>query len=144
MVFCFPKFEVGILKDHKLIKARRMKNFPEQMFFNDVAIINWLRALGQTDDINILVNNWSNLFSSIIEKHAPVQKMRVSDKYFPWVNADLRVLVKSRGKLKLPASKNNSRLLMSSYRHLRNKSTVLKQNSSGSILQLEYQSSEAI
>ena len=98
-----------------------MKNFNEQMFLNDVASINWLRALGQTDDINIVVSNWSNLFSSIIEKHAPVQKMRVSDKYCPWVNADLRALIKSRDKLKLAASKNKSTLLMSSYRHFRNK-----------------------
>ena len=121
LVFCVRKFEGGVIKDHKTIKTRRIKNFNEQMFLNDVASINWLRALGQTDDINIVVSNWSNLFSSIIEKHAPVQKMRVSDKYCPWVNADLRALIKSRDKLKLAASKNKSTLLMSSYRQLRNK-----------------------
>ena len=121
MVFCVRKFEGGVIKDHKTIKTRRMKNFNEQMFLNDVASINWIRALGQTDDINILVRNWSSLFSSVIEKHAPVQTMRVSDKYCPWVNADLRALIKSRDKLKLAASKNMSTLLMSSYRNLRNK-----------------------
>ena len=98
-----------------------MKNFNEQMFLNDVASIYWIRALSQTDDINILVRNWSSLFSLVIEKHAPVQTMRVSDKYCPWVNADLRELIKSRDKLKLAASKNKSTLLMSSYRNLRNK-----------------------
>ena len=106
MVFCIRKFEGGVIKDHKTIKTRRMKNFNEQMLLNDVVSINWLRALGQTDDINILVSNWFNLFSSIIEKHALVHKMRVSDKYCPWVNADLRALIKSRDKLKLAASKN--------------------------------------
>ena len=75
MVFCVRKFEGGVIKDHKRIKTRRMKNFNEQMFLNDVAGINWIRALGQTDDIDILVKNWSNLFSSVIEKHAPVQTM---------------------------------------------------------------------
>ena len=89
-----------MLKDHKTMKRRRMRYLNEQMFFTDVAIINWVRALGQTDDINILVNNWSNLFSSVIEKHAPFQTMRVSDKYCPWVNADLRELIKFRDKLK--------------------------------------------
>ena len=72
------------------------------------------------------MSNWSNLFSSITEKHALVQKMRVSDKYCPWVNADLTALVKSRDKLKLAASKNKLTLLMSSYRHLRNKVNSLK------------------
>ena len=131
MVFSVRKFEGGVIKDHKTIKTRRMKNFNEQMFLNDVASINWIRALGQTDDINILVRNWSSLFSSVIEKHAHVQTMRVSDKYCPWVNADLMALIKSRDKLKLAASKNKSTLLMSSYRNLRNKvnslNTKLKQ-----------------
>ena len=99
MVFYVRKFEGGVIKDHKTIKTPRMKNVNEQMFLNDVASINWLKALGQTDDINIFVNSWSNLFSSITEKHAPVQKMWVSDKYCPWVNADLRAFIKSRDKL---------------------------------------------
>ena len=51
MVFCVRKFEGGVIKDHKTIKTRRMKNLNEQMFLNDVASINWIRALGQTDDI---------------------------------------------------------------------------------------------
>ena len=52
-----------------------MKNFNKQMFLTDVAGINWIRALGQTDDIKMLVSNWSNLFSSIIEKRAPTQRI---------------------------------------------------------------------
>ena len=121
MVYCVRKFEGGVLKDHKKIKTRRMKIFNEQMFLMDVASINWVKALGQTDDINVLVSNWSKLFSSVIEKHAPVQKMRVSDKYCPWVNANLRALIKSRDKLKLAACKSKSTLLISSYRQRRNK-----------------------
>ena len=67
------------------------------------------------------MSNWSKLFSLVTEKHAPVQNMRVSDKYCPRVNADLRALIKSRDKLKLAACKNKSKLLISSYRQLRNK-----------------------
>ena len=67
------------------------------------------------------MSNWSNLFSLVIGKHAPVQKMRVSDKYCPWVNADLRAFIKSRDKLKLAACKNKPTLLMGSYRNLRKK-----------------------
>ena len=52
--------------------------------------------------------------------------MRISDKYCPWVNADVRALIKSRDKLKLAACKNKSKLLMSSYRQLRNKVNSLK------------------
>ena len=34
-----------------------------------------------TDDIDVLVSNWSNIFSLIIEKHAPMTAVRVSEKY---------------------------------------------------------------
>ena len=90
MVFCVRKFKDGVLKDHKKIKTLRMKNVSEHMLLADVACINWIRALCQTDGINIFVSNWSSLFSSVIENHAPVQKMQVSDNYCPWVNADLK------------------------------------------------------
>ena len=86
-------------KDHKTIKTWRMKNFSKQIFLTDAASINWIRVLCQTDDIIIPVSNWSSLFSSVIEKHAPLQKMRVSDKYCPWVNADLKAFSKSSDKL---------------------------------------------
>ena len=59
-------------------------------------------------------------------------------------STDLRALIKSWDKLKLPACKNKSALLMSSYRLLRNKVNSLSINSNGSILQLEFQSSKAI
>ena len=99
MVFCVRKFKGGVLKDHKKIQTLRMKNVSEQMLLADVASINWIRVLCQTNDISIPVSNWSSLFSSVIEKHAPVQKMRVSHEYCPWVNADLKAFSKSSDKL---------------------------------------------
>ena len=97
-----------------------------------------MKALDQTDDINVLVSNWSKLFSSVIERHTPVQTMRVQDKLCPWVNADLKALIKSRDKLKLTACKSKSRLLISSYQQLRNKVNILTTNSRDSTFQLEF------
>ncbi len=75
----------------------------------------------QTDDIDIIVKNWSNLFSSIIDKHAPLTEIRVSEKYCPWINKDLKDLMHTRDKLKKAASKRKSQCLMDSYRQVRNK-----------------------
>ena len=80
----------------------------------------------ETDDINVLVNDWSNLFSIIIDKHAPLIEMRVSEKYCPWINKDLMNLMKTRDKLKKRAVKTKSIVLMDSYRHMRNKVNALK------------------
>ena len=81
--------------------------------------------LTETDDINLLVNYWSEIFSFIIEKHAPLTEMRVSEKYCPWINKDLRDLMRARDKLKKSAVKGKSPILMDSYRQIRNKVNAL-------------------
>ena len=81
MVYCIRKFNGAVEKGHKMIKTRKMKNFNEQAFLSDVAGINWEQMLTETDDINVLVNHWTSTFSLIIDKHAPLCEMRVSEKY---------------------------------------------------------------
>ena len=80
MVYCLRKFNGAVEKGHKMIKTRKMKNFNENAFLPDVSGICWERILNETEDIDALVNNWSNLLSLIIEKHAPMIVMRVSEK----------------------------------------------------------------
>ena len=109
-----------------MITTRSMKNFDKDAFLADVASICWEQGFSETDDVNVLVTQWSTLFSLIIDKHVPIKTLRVSEKYCPWVNDDLKQLIRSRDKLKKAAVKSKSQLLMSSYRHIRNK--INKQN----------------
>ena len=78
-----------------------------------------------SDDVKVLVNNWSTLFSSIIDKQAPLKSLQVSKKYCPWINKDLRCLKRSRDRLKKAAVRGDSQLLFSSYRHVRKKMNKL-------------------
>ena len=126
MVFCVRKFEGALKKDHKVVTTRSMKNFDKDAFLSDVAGICWERGFSETDDVNVLVTQWSTLFSLIIDKHASIKTLRVSEKYCPWVNVGLKQLIRSRDKLKKAAVKSKSQLLMSSYRQIRNK--INKQN----------------
>ena len=121
MVFCVRKFNGALLKDRKIIKTRSMKHFNEIALLAEVSNICWERALNGTDDVNVLANTWSTAFSLAIDKHAPLKSIQVSEKYCPWINKDLRSLMKCRDKLKKAAIKGHSQLLMSSYRHVRNK-----------------------
>ena len=120
MVFCVRKFRGAQEKNDKVIQARSMKNFNEQAFLADVASICWDQIASQCTEIDLVVQEWSNAFSSIIEKHDPMKTIRVSEKYCPWVNADLKRVIRSRDKLKKKAIKTWSPLLLSSYKHLRN------------------------
>ena len=64
-----------------MIITHKMKNFNEEAFLPDVSAICWEQVLTNADDVNVLVDNWSSLFSLITEKHDPITKMRVSEKY---------------------------------------------------------------
>ena len=68
--------------------------------------------LSETDDINVLVNHWTNTFSLIIDKHTPLCEMRVSEKYRPWIDRNLRDLMRTRDKLKKSAVKSKSAPLL--------------------------------
>eukprot|EP00112_Aurelia_sp_Birch-Aquarium-sp1_P026252 Seg92.2 transcript_id=Seg92.2/GoldUCD/mRNA.D3Y31 product="hypothetical protein" protein_id=Seg92.2/GoldUCD/D3Y31 len=125
MVYCIRKLNGAAEKGHRRIKTRKMKNFNEEAFLADVSGICREQMLTETDDVDVLGNNWSNLFSLIIEKHAPITEMRVSEKYCPWIDHDLRKLMQTRDGLKKAAAKRKSQFLMDAYRQVRNKVNVL-------------------
>ena len=75
-----------------------MKNFNEEAFLADVSGMCWEQMLNETGDINLLVNYSSDMFFLIAEKHAPLSEMRVFEKYCPWINKDLRDLMRTRDK----------------------------------------------
>ena len=125
MVYCICKFNGVVEKGHKMIKTRKMKNFSEEAFLADVSGICWEQVVSGADDINLLVSRWSNLLSIIIEKHAPIVEMRVSEKYCTWIDKDRRDLMRTRDKLKKSAVKSKSPILMDSYRQMRSKVTTL-------------------
>ena len=75
MVCCVRKFEGAVKKDHKAMAPRSMKNFDKDAFLAYVTSICWEQGFNETDDVNVLVTQWSNLFSLIIDKHAPVKTL---------------------------------------------------------------------
>ena len=72
----------------------------------------WESVVTQTDDVDILVKNWSALFSMIIDKHAPIMQMRVSEKYCPWINQELKALMRNRDRMKMVALNRKSSIMM--------------------------------
>ena len=118
MVYCIRKFNGAVEKDHKKIETRKMKHFSKNQFLCDVSGICWGQFFHQTDDIDMLVNNWSSLFSFVIEKYAPLKGIRVSERYFPWIGKDLKNLMRTGDRLETAALKSKSRVLMDAYRQL--------------------------
>ena len=77
-----------------------LANFDQNEFMNDRLGVDWRGIVQNTDDINVVVNNWTKNFSLILEKHAPKRNRRVSDKFCPWLTNDFKVMCKARDNLK--------------------------------------------
>ena len=63
MVYCIRKFNGAIEKDHSKIETRSMKHLSEKEFLFDVSRICWGQFFQTADDVDMLVNNLSSLFS---------------------------------------------------------------------------------
>ena len=118
-MYCISKSNGPFSKNHKSTKAQSMKKFSEEALLRDVASIDWKHALGFSSDANLLVQQFSDVFSEVIEKHAPLRQICVSEKYCPWINSDLKSLIRTRDRLKRSAVKHKSQHLMNSYRQYR-------------------------
>eukprot|EP00794_Sanderia_malayensis_P015140 gene15140-16696_t len=128
MVYCVRKFRGASKKQHKSISTRHMKNFREENFLNDLNSVNWKGIVTKTNDINQIVDEWSNMFSMILEKHAPMRNRRVSEKFSPWLTKGFKLLCKSRDRLKKRAISSKSHLLMQAYRNLRNRANKMNEH----------------
>ena len=96
LVYCLRKLNGARRKDQKVIKESSMKSFDEAPFLADVSLITWDRVVSRPIDMNVLVDDWHNLFSMVIDRHAPIKSMRISENYYPWINKALKGLIGER------------------------------------------------
>ena len=98
LVYAIRKFRGNIPCNHKIIKTSKMKNVTEELFLNDLAAIDWQRILICCQNINDVVQNWTNILSLVVGKHAPLIERRVSDKSTPWLNPQIKKMLRMREK----------------------------------------------
>lgn len=92
MVFCIRRLNGAVENDQRMLKTRKMRELNEEAFLADIFCVCREQMRTETDVIGDLVNHWSYLFSSIIDKYAPITEMRVSEKCDPWIDKDLKNL----------------------------------------------------
>ena len=121
LVYFVRKLRGACKKQHKYITTRQLKHFDEAEFINDLLLVDWKAIALNGDDINIIVEQWPNMFSLILEKHAPVRNRRVSENFCPWLTKELKPLSVTRDRLKKQAVRFKSDILMEAYRQTRYK-----------------------
>ncbi len=104
-----------------MFSTEEMKHLVSERFIDDLISTPWDQIASMPDDVNDALSEWTNNFSLILEKHAPLRQRMVTEKYFPWLTTEFKKVTHVRDKLKKTAVKTESEILMSAYRQVRNK-----------------------
>ena len=59
------------------------------------------------DDPNSMWCAWKNIFSNVIDRHAPLRTKRVRSSKSPWITSHLKLRMHERDILKIKASRSN-------------------------------------
>ena len=105
--------------------SRNLSIFNQTDFVSHAINARWKTIVRSYETVEEVVYHFTETLNLVVEKHAPLQQRRVSQKYCPWLTPDLYKLRKSRDTHKRSAIKIKSKILMESYRHFRSKVNLL-------------------
>ncbi len=112
--------ETKVLKaGQKIVYVRSMKTLEENVYRNTFQSIRWQHVL-EKDNPKDALDLFNILFLQVIEKHAPLGKQTVGNLRSPWLDAELKELVKQRDEAKQAAILSSFESDWQIYRKLRN------------------------
>ena len=105
-------------KQPKITVTRQYKNYQVAAFKNDLSKI--LASLKDTDDPNIMWEDWRAKFLAGADIHAPYVTRKVRNDYVPWITAEIKRSIHHRDFLKKKAVKTKSKFTHEAYKKARN------------------------
>ena len=77
------------------------------------------------DDINSAVDAWNSVFLDVINRHAPIRKMRIKGLHAPWITTLLSDAMRDRDFHHRKAIKTNSKFHWDQFRKIKNLTNTL-------------------
>lgn len=66
-------------------------------------------VMDSVEDVDSQCNYWKKLFEEIAESHAPTKKARVKRKSLPWINREIRAMMRARSYFQKSQEKQQNR-----------------------------------
>ena len=104
----------------RFVTTRHLHKCDPSDIIQDLSRAPW-QVLETFDDLDDVVEAWNVLFLEILDQHAPARKVRVRAKSLPWIDDELRVLMRQRDWLHKKAIKSGDDDLWDIYRAARNR-----------------------
>ena len=80
------------------VKVRSYKKYDSQCFISDLERVPW-NELFLVDDASDMVDRFSKRFLEVLDSHAPVKSVKVKHRHCPFVNEEIKVLMRDRDRL---------------------------------------------
>ncbi len=112
-------------KSYKFIWARSYKTFQHTVFERDIIFENWADVLDE-DNVSYAWDNFANKLIKIVDKHAPVKKLKIKDSLPKWVTREYIQACDVRDSLYRTYVKNKSDINKREMKRSRNYVTKLK------------------
>ena len=107
-------------------KKRIYKNFDPTVFQNDLKEVKdkgLFAPLFKTNDIDVATEHFTTIYTSVLDKHAPLKVIQNRNSYIPYISEEIKVLMKRRDALKIEAAQDGNINKFNQYKVLRNEVT---------------------
>jgi hypothetical protein len=115
-------------KTDAIIKKRCYKRFNWDNFKQDLVTQPW-EQLGETEDVNIMVDMFTCFFLSALDKHAPIKEIKLTNRSQKMIKLsdECKLVMKSRDLIasQIKDRESTPKDILSKYKSLRNKATKM-------------------
>ena len=98
LTFCSRRIQKGLLSTSNTKWIRAMKCYSKHTFLNELSQLNWSSILSSSD-VNFCLSEFARLFTSALDKVAPLREIRVKSKPNPWMNSTILAGIRERDRL---------------------------------------------
>ncbi len=111
-------------------EIRNLKYFVAEHFIHDLSNMPW-EDIENIDNPNVAWKFWESNFKTVLDRHAPIRHKRVKRSSIPWLNSDIKQMMRNRDFHKKQSVKHGSGYHWRLYQTLRNKvNTEIRKNKS--------------
>ena len=114
------KYTKELLSKPNTIKKRNYKNFDVENFLIDIYNSELNAEILACNNIEDAAKKFENIFSTILNRYAPIKLYQCRSHYVPFISPDTQLLMKERDTLKEEATSTGCKNLLAEYKKKRN------------------------
>ena len=105
----------------KIVETRKYSKFDSEQFRNDLQSMPFDEIKNITAEPNEMWAMWKKFFLDVLNKHAPLTKIKVKGNNLPYIDSETRRLIRQRDYLKKKANQTGSKYVSHAFQQVKYK-----------------------